>query len=414
MRSLGVFEIDIDSTQWLEDYDHFLWLDSAGYTDDNFIALDVFDEFKASGNQDLVRLQEWLNSNADFAFGYFSYDLKNQIEKLESNNTSFIAVPDCYFFVPRILLKGGPGKWELLSNIELDVEAFLGKVNQPNSKNESNKVDFKAQISKEEYIGHLNKLREHIQLGDVYELNFCQAFISEDSKIDPYQSYHRLRQNLDAPMSAFARFDDLFVLSGSPERYLKKDGERIISEPIKGTMKRHDDPVVDQQLVEELRTSTKDRSENIMIVDLVRNDLSRIAQKGTVHVEEMCEIYSFPNVHQMISRVTCLQKENSSSTGTIQASFPMGSMTGAPKVSAMKLIEEHESFKRGLYSGSLGYFDPDQNFDFNVLIRSLFYDESSKRAVIAAGGAITILSDPESEYEESLLKVRGLLDIMES
>ena len=206
--------------------------------------------------------------------------------------------------------------------------------------------------------------------------------------------------------------DDYSIFSGSPERFLKKVGSKLISEPIKGTAKRGLTKTEDEELIKSLVSDPKERAENVMIVDLVRNDLSKIATKNSVQVEELCQIYSFETVHQMISRISCDIKESASFTEIIKATFPMGSMTGVPKIRAMELIEEHESFKRGVYSGSIGYIKPNGDFDFNVVIRSLVYNRKNNYLSCSVGGAITIQSDPEKEYEECLIKVKRILDGM--
>lgn len=252
----------------------------------------------------------------------------------------------------------------------------------------------------------------YIQRGDIYEANFCMEFYSENAIINPVHTFESLSVLSTPPFAAFFRNKNHYLLSASPERYLKKSGAQIISQPIKGTARRHEDTEMDNAAIESLRNDPKERSENIMIVDLVRNDLSRTAQKGSVHVAELCGIYSFPQVHQMISTVTSEVDFQFSGVDVIKSTFPMGSMTGAPKVSAMKIIEELEETKRGLYSGAIGYFTPDGNFDFNVVIRSILYNSANKYLSFSVGSAITALSDPEKEYEECLLKARAMFEVL--
>ena len=254
----------------------------------------------------------------------------------------------------------------------------------------------------------------HIERGDIYEANFCQEFFSENTKIDPLKSYLHLNEISKPPFATFLKFDKHYVLSASPERYLKKTGERIVSQPIKGTAKRLEDPSEDKKMVEKLSLDPKERSENIMITDLVRNDLSKIAEKGSVKVEELCKIYSFEQVHQMISTISCTVSADLSPVKIIKNTFPMGSMTGAPKISAMKIIEELEDAKRGLYSGAVGYFEPNGDFDFNVIIRSILYNEDLNYVSYSVGGAITVKSIPENEYEECLIKAKAMREVLES
>jgi para-aminobenzoate synthetase component 1 len=245
-------------------------------------------------------------------------------------------------------------------------------------------------------------------------MNHCQEFYESPCKINPYETYIKLNSISPTPFSAFGKFHDKFLLCASPERYLKKEGRRVVSQPIKGTCPRGKNDEEDKLLSEKLRNDLKERSENIMIVDLVRNDLSRIAQKASVNVDELCEVYPFRQVNQMISTISCLANEENDIVEIIKATFPMGSMTGAPKVRAMQLIEEHERTKRGLFSGAVGYIDPQGDFDFNVVIRSLFYNKAKKYLSFSVGGAITNGSDPESEYDESILKAKAINQVLKS
>jgi para-aminobenzoate synthetase component 1 len=272
-------------------------------------------------------------------------------------------------------------------------------------------IQFQSRTSKEKYIENVIKLKESIQRGDIYEVNYCQEFFAENVEIKfPLDTYFKLNNISKAPFSGFLQLDDYLVFCGSPERYIQKKGNKLISQPIKGTAARSEDLKIDEQNKLALENSPKERSENVMIVDLVRNDFSKIAQKGSVNVEELCKVYSFATVHQMISNIACEPKNSTSFTDIIRATFPMGSMTGAPKVSAMELIEKHEDFKRGLYSGSIGYISPNGDFDFNVVIRSLIYNRKTNYLSCAVGGAITIQSDPEAEFEECQIKVKKIMD----
>lgn len=270
-------------------------------------------------------------------------------------------------------------------------------------------VKIKARVSKEEYLRTVTKLKQHIQRGDIYEINYCMEFYAENCVINPEQVFCKLYNNTQAPHACFLKINDCYLICGSPERFLKKDGDRLISQPIKGTRRRGANAIEDKLLVEELRHDAKERSENIMITDLVRNDLSQIAQKGTVNVDELCEVYTFKSVHQMISTVSCMIKKTASFRDIINATFPMGSMTGAPKIRAMELIEKYESAKRGLYSGSVGLINANGDFDLNVVIRSILYNAKNKYLSIQVGSAITIDAQPEKEYEECLLKLQAML-----
>lgn len=349
-----------------------------------------------------------------YLFGYLGYDLKNEMENLTSNNPDRLKFPDLFFCCPKFVvemknenfnfLQGKPDS-EALDFVSEFLEAeIMGHYPIQD-------VDFKSRISKDDYLKTIGSLKEHLQQGDIYEINFCQEFYAENAELkDPLGEYFKLNQVTRAPFSSYFHFADKYILCGSPERFLKRNGVKLTSQPIKGTAKRGATEEEDKELRKKLLADPKEKAENVMIVDLVRNDLSRIAEKGTVNVEELFGIYSFETVHQMISTVTAVQKKGVKPSDLLEALFPMGSMTGAPKIKAMELIEEHESFKRGVYSGAIGYVKPNGDFDFNVVIRSLLYNATEKYLSCSVGGAITIKSDPVSEYEECLIKVQSIMD----
>lgn len=271
-------------------------------------------------------------------------------------------------------------------------------------------LQWKAKINRETYIERVNKLKEHIQLGDIYEINFCQLFEADGIELETIQPFFRtLWDNNPTPFTALAETANWMLASASPERFIRKIGNQLISQPIKGTAPRGSTASEDQNLIRNLETDPKERAENIMIVDLVRNDLSQIATKGSVNVDELCKVYTFPTVHQLISTVSCELKENTRFSDILKAAFPMGSMTGAPKKAAVELSERYEGFSRGFYSGSFGVIYPNGDFDLNVLIRTIVYDPQQKQLSCGVGGAITILSDPEAEYEECRTKVGRIL-----
>ena len=273
----------------------------------------------------------------------------------------------------------------------------------------TNHIAFEQRFSKEKYIETIEKLRAHILRGDCYEINFCQEFFAEHAFIDPVETYQLLSSISPSPFAAFYKLNDKFLLCASPERYLKKDGDNIISQPIKGTGRRNiADAIIDEQNKEQLYNSSKDRSENVMVVDLVRNDLSKLCIEGSVHVDELFGIYSFPQVHQMISTISGILQPGLSFTEIIKQTFPMGSMTGAPKKKVMELIEKYENVKRGIFSGAVGYIKPGGDFDFNVIIRSLMYNQSNQYLSYLVGSAITFYSKATEEYEECLLKAAAI------
>lgn len=274
------------------------------------------------------------------------------------------------------------------------------------------RVTIQNKISRKEYLAILGQLRNHIQRGDCYEINFCQEFFAHNAVADPFTLFKKLQQVSPNPFSGFYRVDDKWLLCASPERFIKSEKRKITSQPIKGTLQRKSDgeSAQDEQL--QLLQSKKDRAENVMIVDLVRNDLSRVCKTGSIRVDELYGIYSFPQVHQMISTISGQLKDDATFADIINATFPMGSMTGAPKVKVMQLIDEYEKSKRGIFSGALGYISPSGDFDFNVVIRSIMYNQSAQYLSFQAGGGITIYSDPEKEWEECMIKAKAMNSVL--
>jgi para-aminobenzoate synthetase component I len=349
--------------------------------------------------------------NDDWIFGHLAYDLKNQVEKLESNNPDEIKFPDVFFYQPQYVVQLTSSEIRI-GSVEDDQERIYSEImNSALQVHHASPLAggrIKTRFTKEEYLITVEKLRQHILRGDCYEINLCQEFYAENVEISPLQLYSSLSYTSPNPFSAYYKLEDKYALCLSPERYLKKEGTHVISQPIKGTSERSKDPEQDKINKEALQNSEKERAENIMIVDLVRNDLSRICKQGSVHVDELCEIYSFPQVHQMISTVSGELNDDILWSDAVKATFPMGSMTGAPKKRVMELIEEYEVSKRGLFSGSIGYINPTGDFDFNVVIRSVLYNSTGKYLSFQTGSAITFSSEAEKEYEECLLKAAAI------
>ena len=274
------------------------------------------------------------------------------------------------------------------------------------------KIEFNHRFSREEYISVIEKLQQHIHRGDCYEINFCQEFFSNKVNIDPLAAYMKLSKISPNPFSAVYRNEDQWLLCASPERFLCKRGDTVFSQPIKGTSKRkNEDEKKDKESREWLRLSAKDRSENVMVVDLVRNDFSKFCRDGSVNVDELFGIYSFPQVHQMISTVSGKVDNEVTITAMIKACFPMGSMTGAPKKRVMELIEQYENRKRGIFSGALGYISPGGDFDFNVVIRSLMYNAATGYLSYQVGSGITHYSDPQQEWDECIMKAEAMRNV---
>lgn len=371
--------------------------------------------FKFSHSNSLEHLQGFIDDNkGKHILLMLSYDLKNSIEELESNNPNYSDFPLGYAWCPEFMVDISHENVAFIqgekniASLEF-IDRFLEE--EINSNFDKIQGTFQSRISEQEYLTKVKKLQEEIQQGNIYEVNYCQEFFTENVEINNVLNfYFQLNSITKAPFSSLFSIDNHTVFCGSPERFLNRLGDKMISEPIKGTCKRGKNKQEDEKLKNQLENDPKERAENVMIVDLVRNDLSKIAQKGSVEVEELCKIYSFETVHQMISKIACQVRPEISFTDILRATFPMGSMTGAPKISAMELIDEHEDFQRGIYSGSIGYICPNGDFDLNVVIRSLVYNNTSKYLSCAVGGAITIQSDPEKELEECYTKVKSILD----
>ena len=408
---------------WAQQFDVAVWLDSNNYDQkysnfDAVLAVGVASKIESKPQDAFNILKDYQSNVQDYIFGYLSYDLKNDIEQLSSNNFDSLHFPDLFFFQPKkiFFIKGNTVEVSYLHEFTPELEGDLKDIHSLClSKLENSlasEIKIKLRIHKDEYFQKLNSILNHIHRGDIYEMNFCQEFYSENSSIDPVKVYQRLNDISKTPFASFLKLNESFLLSASPERYLKKDGDRVLSQPIKGTEKRSKDTKEDEKLKKALKNNPKEIAENIMIVDLVRNDLSQSAIKGTVKVEELCKVHTFEQVHQLISTIACRVKKDLHPVDIIKSTFPMGSMTGAPKISSMKIIENIEETKRGLYSGAVGYFTPKGDFDFNVIIRSILFNAASKYVSYSVGGAITAKSVPEKEYEECLLKAKAMRQVL--
>ena len=408
---------------WSQQFEDVVWLDSNNHQElnteyDAVLAVDAITSIQTDYQDAFEKLEAYQNKTNDWVFGYLSYDLKNDIEQLKSNNFDGLEFPELYFFQPKkiFLIKGNRLNVFYLNFIANEFKEDLSAINSHKLINVTCKNDVKIhlRIHKDAYFNKVNELLNYIHRGDIYEANFCQEFYAENTQINPVETYKKLNGISRPPFATFLKVYDKFLLSASPERYIKKKGDYVISQPIKGTSKRSENAREDTQLKEQLLADEKERSENIMIVDLVRNDLSKTAMKGSVHVEELCKVYTFDQVHQMISTVSSRLSEGISPVDVLRTTFPMGSMTGAPKISAMKIIEELEETKRGLYSGAVGYFTPQGDFDFNVIIRSILYNATKQYVSYSVGGAITAKSDPFKEYEECLVKAKAMREVLEN
>ena len=378
---------------------------------DLIAGVDKLAEIKCNENS-FQSLRKFHTQHSDWMFGYLSYDLKNEIEELVSENQDGIKANNTSFFIPKFvfLLKGND--LEVLTfQLKDKVDIFLQSLSQLKS-NKRYHVLLEQKENKQEYLSKISKIKQHIQRGDIYEMNYCLEYFSNDVLLNAEDLFLTLNNISKTPFAAFLHINEHYVLCTSPERFLRKKKNNVISQPIKGTIRRGNNTIEDEKLKDELTNSQKDISENIMITDLVRNDLSITAKKSSVNVDEFCKVYTFEKVHQMISTISSKIDKNVHFIDLLESVFPMGSMTGAPKLRAMELIEQYEQFKRGLFSGSIGYITPEGDFDFNVIIRTILYNAHTKYLSVGVGGAITIKSDEQKEYEECLLKIRPILEAL--
>jgi para-aminobenzoate synthetase component 1 len=366
-----------------------------------------------SRNDSLAEFEKFLATHqGKYVFTALSYDLKNEIEGLNSFKEDVFDFPLILTFVPEQVFELSKEENIILygdSNLSFESIQIIDKI-RFYSKSNFPTISFTPLIYKMDYIESVRQIKEEIQYGNCYELNFCQQYISSQVfEFDSFGVFLELYNQTKSPFSVYFNFEQWEVMCLSPERYIQRVGNRLISQPIKGTIRRGIDENEDKILQEQLLNDIKERSENVMIVDLVRNDLSKIATKGSVKVDELFGVYQFETLHHMISTVSCEMKSEISFVDCLTATFPMGSMTGAPKKMVMELIDKYESFKRGLYSGSIGYILPSGDFDFNVVIRSLFYNNINKILNCSVGSAITMKADAEKEYDECEVKVGNLL-----
>jgi len=423
LQNLEEFKYQLLS--WAQQFDQVLWLDSNNYDMKNsqfeaILAVDASSELSIQSSGAFEALKKYQQTENDYIFGYLSYDLKNDTETLSSQNFDGLEFPNLYFFRPKrlffltkdsVTLNYLPSEKEKIAK---DVENILAVSSKQNTDSiqEKSPLNIQARISKESYFHKLQKVLNHIHRGDIYEANFCQEFYAKNALINPLEVYNDLNQISASPFASYFKSNKHYILSASPERYIQKIDDKVISQPIKGTAKRSLNTEEDLLLKTNLAKDPKEIAENVMIVDLVRNDLSRIATKGSVQVQELCKVYSFKQVHQLISTVTCTINKSTHPIDIIQQTFPMGSMTGAPKISAMKIMEKLEETKRGVYSGAVGYMSPTGDFDFNVVIRSILYNAQKKYVSYSVGGAITAKSIPEKEYEECILKAMAMKKVL--
>jgi para-aminobenzoate synthetase component 1 len=375
------------------------------------LAAGVIDSCSAAAGSAFPTLKTWAADRNDWLFGHFGFELATETESVAPNpNADETGFPDLFFFVPEAVIAAqkdqvrigsfDPAPDRIYQAITSTVPASVTRLPSP---------AFAPRFTREEYLSTVTALRRHLLRGDGYEINFCMEFFTRCVLPDTFSAWWALSRASPNPFSAWYRLNDRHLFCASPERFLRKKENILLSQPIKGTAPRFPaDPDADRLQRDALAQSRKDRAENVMVVDLVRNDLSKICIPGSVQAAELFAIYGFPQVYQMVSTVIGEMRRGLDWTDAVRATFPMGSMTGAPKNSVVRLIRQYERSRRGLFSGAVGYVDPAGDFDFNVVIRSLFYNHENAYLSYQVGSGITWYSDPAGEYEECLLKAEGI------
>jgi para-aminobenzoate synthetase component 1 len=407
----------VKALEWANRFKLFVAYDSSDYAQDHYhkydwlLVVDSVDFIQPLHNF-FEEVEIFHQKNKGSIYGWLNYDCQTETHGITHTQPSTIQFPNCYFFSPRYILsmeentltvnRNYPETFEIVEQIEKTelTKAVL------------NPMVFKPKTSREKYLSNIERIKQKIENGDFYELNYCTEIIAEDVTINPIDTFLSLNHKSKAPFSTLLKWQNNFALCASPERFICKRKNKIISQPIKGTISRGKDIEEDESLKSILQNSSKERAENVMIVDLVRHDLTPYAKTSSINVDELCGIYTFNSLHQMISTVSAELADAKDGIKAIKAAFPMGSMTGAPKHEVLKNIMELETSARGLFSGTIGYTDRDGDFDFNIVIRTIFYSEDKKTISIKTGGAITYDSIPEKEYEEVLLKRKILLEVL--
>lgn len=359
-------------------------------------------------------LHVFKQSSKTTIYGYLSYDLKNELEQLSSNNIDQVNFPSLFFFEPRYVFEIKGNKCQI-NRSTLEALWLFDQINtiQLHEELKPSKIYWQTKVDKAAYIKNVKNIQQDIEEGTVYELNYCREIYAEEVEFNPIQTFLKINEQAKAPFTAYLKIGKQSVLSFSPERFLQLNNSKLLSQPIKGTLKKGRSEQENEALKTQLLNDEKERAENVMIVDLVRNDFARSAETGSVKVDELFGIYEFENIIQMISTVSAIKRAEISALTALKNAFPMGSMTGAPKIKSMQLIEQYENSKRGLYSGCIGYFDSSDNFDFNVVIRTLMYDEDKKYLSFHVGGAITYDSIPEKEWQETETKAQSILNYLD-
>lgn len=403
---------------WSQQFDHVVWLDSNAYPEhqhsyEAVLAVDANEILSLDKDFALADLKAYREENKNWLFGYLGYRANSK--KLENASKNLLKFPSIYFFQPKKVFllqkdyleihylnpKEIEQDWEIIQAMELKDEHI-----------DFANFEIIPRIDKSTYIAKVNQIQDYIKQGKLEEINFCQEFYSHNKLENPLEFYKQLNQVSQAPFASYMRLEDKYAFCSSPERYLKHDKGKLITQPIKGTAKRLADKEADELIKTQLKESEKEINENKLVVDMVIQEFKTFCKPESVQVTEFCKAYSFKQVHQLISTIEGELQENLSPLDAISNSYPMGSMTGIPKATALVLTDELEDFDRGVYSGGIGYFTPEEDFDFNVVIRSALYNDTEAYLSFSAGGAITEQSNPEAEYDETLIKINAIKEIL--
>jgi para-aminobenzoate synthetase component I len=346
--------------------------------------------------------------------GYMSYDYGRHLEP-KARITAFPPIcPDMEFhlFETVIAVDHLEERAWIIGGSRQDIAELEILLSRPRQTlGSAVKAKFKSTIARRQHEDNVRRTVEYILAGDIFQANITQVFEADaESGFDAYKLYEQLRDKNPAPFATLMDYDDVKIISSSPERLIRYNGTLAEARPIKGTRKRGDDPMRDAELILELQSSRKDRAENVMIVDLLRNDLSIVSKPGTVKVPTLCGLETYANVHHLVSVVQGELRDDVTSVDLVKAVFPGGSITGAPKVRAMEVIAELENAPRGVYCGSMGYFSFNGTCDFNIGIRTVQVAGGKMR--VQGGGGITARSNAAAEYDESVLKVQRIMEAM--
>ncbi|MHB9092282.1 MAG: aminodeoxychorismate synthase component I [Chloroflexota bacterium] len=356
------------------------------------------------------------------AVGYFGYDLAHHIESLPRTAVDDVGVPDMVVGIYDWVLAydhASARTWLVVSpyphgdyerarhRLEMVASRLAQLEPEPVSRRARPLArPLASTFDRKGYVDAILRAKEHIAAGDIYQVNLSQRF-QVTLPISPWQLYRCLREVSPVPYSAYLQLGDLAVASASPELFLRKEGSRVETRPIKGTRPRGKTPEEDRRLAEELLASEKDRAENVMIVDLLRNDLGKVCRVGTVRVPELYSLESYSTIHHLVSAVEGVLDGRHDAVSLLRACFPGGSVTGCPKIRAMEIIDELEPTQRGVYCGSIGYLGFNGNLDTSIVIRTIVV--KGGQAYFQVGGAIVADSDPEDEYQETLDKARAMI-----